>query len=182
MTPEDRGKPLRGPAAPPEEALAARRRRAAEEPLDVRWSAVEPVARLEVRNPAHRTRYEVLFPAFPRRDAALCTCTDFARRGLGTCKHIEAAWSWWEDHPSMPAGTAPPPAGRTDADLWRGIDRGLEALARRGPTTVRDLERVGRLLIEPPSDPDGEGGPARGTGGRGTGGRARSTPTSRGRP
>ena len=30
-----------------------------------------------------QTRYRVFLPGYPDRDGALCTCTDFARRGIG---------------------------------------------------------------------------------------------------
>src|SRR5271170_920842 len=83
-------------------AVAERRSRAVEEPLDVRLLAQEPFPLLEVRNPLHRTDYRVMLPTFPDRTVALCTCSDFARRGLGTCKHIEAAGRWLERHPNAP--------------------------------------------------------------------------------
>jgi hypothetical protein len=177
----------RGPSSPDrvpaEEALASRRRRAAEELLDVRLAARDPVVRLEVRNPIHRTSYSVLFPEFPRRDAAMCTCTDFARRGLGTCKHIEAGWGWLEEH-GVPPGTdpeAPPPTAV--GELWPAIDRRLEALRREGPRGIRDVERAGALLFEEPAAREEE--PERKAGEEvGRGGRRRRTPTrtSRARP
>jgi len=159
-----------------EEALASRRRRAAEEPLDVRLAAREPVVRLEVRNPVHRTSYAVVFPEYPLRGSALCTCTDFARRGLGSCKHIEAGWSWLEEH-GLPAGPDPdstPPTGA--GELWTAIDRRLDALRRERPQRMRDVERVGALLFEPPAAR--AEGPEKGTKeGVGGGGRRRRSPT-----
>jgi len=138
----------------PEEAIASRRRRAAEEPLDVRLTSRAPFVRLEVRNPLHRTSYAVVFPDYPRRTAAMCTCTDFARRGLGSCKHLEAGWSWLEERKEADLtpseGPAPVP------DLWPEIDRRLDALRREGAHSIRDIERAGAALVEePPAVPGG---------------------------
>ena len=137
-------------------ALASRRQRAAEEPLDVWLREREPVVELEVRNPIHRTSYRVLFPEYPGRGSALCTCTDFAKRGLGTCKHLEAGWSWLEGRRELPApsGTAPAPVGRSIAELWTEVERRMGAAGRLHPKSIRDVEALGRLLWE---DGPGEG-------------------------
>jgi hypothetical protein len=169
----------RGPSRPLDrdsaEERAARRRRAAEEPLDVRLASREPVVEVEVRNPIHRTSYRVLFPEFPGRGSALCTCTDFARRDLGTCKHIEAAWSWLEGQAELPELPAAPE--RPVAELWREADRRLAAMLSQGPKRIRDVERVGAVLFEPlPEKKAGEEvGPARRRDGP-------TTSTSRARP
>lgn len=166
-----------------EEALASRRRRAAEELLDVRLAARDPVVRLEVRNPIHRTSYSVVFPEYPQRASAMCTCTDFARRGLGSCKHIEAGWSWLEER-GLPSGSDPGsvPAAAV-AELWPAIDRQLEALRREGPRRIGDVERVGALLFEEPAargeTPERKVGEEVGRGGRR---RRAPTRTSRARP
>ncbi|MCI4339848.1 MAG: hypothetical protein L3J73_01075, partial [Thermoplasmata archaeon] len=81
----------RRPSEGDEEARTQRRVRALESPLDVRPRPDGRFVRLEVRNPVPGTRYDVLLPAFPDRSGGFCTCTDFARRGIGTCKHLEAA-------------------------------------------------------------------------------------------
>jgi hypothetical protein len=103
--------------------VAERRSRAVEEPLDVALLSREPFVLLEVRNPLHRTVYRVMLPLFPDRSVSLCTCTDFARRGLGTCKHIEAGGRWLERHPSLPATSPIPPFD--PAPVWEEIDRRL---------------------------------------------------------
>ena len=131
-----------------EEAREERRARSLEEPLDVLLRRRTPYPTLEVRNPVHRTRYRVLLPEFPEGSVALCTCTDFARRGLGTCKHVEAGVRWLSTHPGTePASTTDPPPPRTD-DLWSEIDR-RERL-RPPPATVRgrELARVGAALFD----------------------------------
>ncbi len=157
------------------EERAARRRRAAEEPLDVHWAPRGPVVEVEVRNPIHRTRYRVFFPEFPGRGSALCTCTDFARRALGTCKHIEAAWSWI---PSAPDGPPPPmPAERLGAGVWEEADRRLAELLTTPPERIRDVERAGEVLFEP--RPEKETGEEVGSARRRDGS---TTTTSRGRP
>ena len=104
--------------------MSERRSRALEEPLDLRLRQREPFPIVEVRNPLHRTTYLVLRPTFPERQPALCTCTDFARRGLGTCKHIEAVDRWLTAHPDA-APSPPPRPGPSAAAVWREIDRRL---------------------------------------------------------
>ena len=120
------------------ERVTERRVRALEEPLDVRRLA-GPYPRLEVRNPIRGTHYTVHLPADHDPDGAMCTCADFARRGLGTCKHIEAARRWLDERPEERAD----PTGRTEADrtaaaegLWRRVDRRRASIAsgpRRSP-------------------------------------------------
>ena len=113
---------------PPEELadeLSERRSRALEEPLDLRLRQREPYPVIEVRNPLHQTAYLVLRPGFPDLTPALCTCTDFARRGLGTCKHIEAANRWLANHPNAAPTPAPKPAPPV-SPLWTEIDRRVE--------------------------------------------------------
>ncbi len=147
--------PLRGSgrrrAAPPREEAAERARRrlrAVEEPLDVRVRRREPYLELEVRNPVHRTSYRVLLPAFPSREAVLCTCPDFARRGLGTCKHAEAAWGWLELHPDLPGGTDLGRRTRPLDALWASIDRRLDELRATSEPDIRAVERPGAVLFE----------------------------------
>jgi hypothetical protein len=109
-------------------AVAERRSRAVEEPLDVLLRLREPFPLLEVRNPLHRTSYRVLLPGFPDRAVTLCTCSDFARRGLGTCKHIEAAGRWLERHSTAsPTGVAPPLDGDS---VWAEVERRIAAPPR----------------------------------------------------
>ncbi len=135
-----------------------RRARALEEPLDFQ-RLPGPYPRLEVRNPVHGTHYLVLLPVYPDRGVALCTCADFARAGLGTCKHIEASIRWLGLHPE--AVPDPNPAAETGgAPMWEEIDRrarsvpsGLspahrmvyagEGLARADPKRAGKKERVG---------------------------------------
>jgi hypothetical protein len=166
------------------EALAARRRRAVEEPLDVRLRSREPYVELEVRNPIHRTSYRVLFPEYPGRASGLCTCTDFARRGLGTCKHLEAGWSWLAGLPELPEPTGPAGAPVPCDLLWQEIDRRLQRWGRSPPRRIRDLEDAGAVLFEEGPAPSGPPGAneAGGAGGRSRAGRTPSRPTSRARP
>jgi len=127
--------------------VSERRSRALEEPLDLRLRQREPFPIVEVRNPLHRTAYLVLRPAFPDRVPALCTCTDFARRGLGTCKHIEAAEPWLKNHPDVKPTLTPTP-GPSPASLWREIDRRLErASTSNRPASLRFRE-AGDVLFE----------------------------------
>ncbi len=128
-------------------AIAARRTRAIEEPLDVRLRSREPYPILEVRNPLHGTLYLALLPEFPDRASALCTCTDFARRGLGTCKHLEAGIEWLRVH-----GDARPllegRAGPSPSAVWKEIDRRSASVAgREGPESLR-FRRPGAALFE----------------------------------
>jgi hypothetical protein len=173
------GRPVSDP-----EAVRSRRLRAAEEPLDVRIRATEPFVRLEVLNPIHRTRYRVFLPLFPQRDTALCTCPDFARRGLGTCKHLEAVWSWLGTPPRLSGEVPAGPAGPSAERLWKEIDRRLVDLARSPPQGILDVDRPGDALWEVPHDgtidPENEGSGEKV--GRPRPRRTEPTPTSRARP
>ncbi|MCI4373788.1 MAG: hypothetical protein L3K02_09150 [Thermoplasmata archaeon] len=160
-------------------AVAERRSRAVEEPLDVVLLAREPFPLLEVRNPLHRTLYRVMIPAFPDRTVALCTCSDFARRGLGTCKHIEAGGRWMERHPSAPP-TFPGPAF-DPAPVWAEIDRKIDAPSR--PATPESLRwrAAGATLYERAGPPYVAKEEKKEEVGRGVKGRSKPSP-SRGRP
>jgi hypothetical protein len=134
------------PRAPPAQELAERRLRALEEPLTVRPRPGYSFPVLEVRNPIHRTRYLTLFPRAPSEDGALCTCTDFARRGLGSCKHLAAALAWLQRHAEEVA--AQPPVEGREAELWAEVDR-RNAQLRQGPVDdPRELSRPGAVLYE----------------------------------
>lgn len=136
----------RGPVVPadPEGARADRRSRALEEPLDVRARPDARFLRLEVTNPVRQTHYDVLFPEFPSLDAPFCTCTDFARRGIGTCKHIEAARIWLADpRRELPAPPPRPPG----APVWEEIDRRERGLPKLRSPAPRRLRHVGDALL-----------------------------------
>ncbi len=161
-------------------AVAERKSRAIEEPLDVVVLAQGPFPLLEVRNPLHGTAYRVTVPAWPDRSVALCTCTDFARRGLGTCKHIEAATRWLERHPSALA--AAPTVPVDGAAVWAEIDRRLAGLGMAtGPASLVWREPGAALYATAtPYRPEVE---KEGTEEVGRGRARRSTPSSsRGRP
>jgi len=126
----------RTPPGEEDRARAERRVRAIESPLDVRPRPDPRFVRLEVRNPVHDTRYDVALPAYPEREGGFCSCTDFARRGIGTCKHLEAAWLWVQEHsPEIPPRAEETP---TAAD-WAAIDR---ALRLQGKSREADPLRV----------------------------------------
>jgi hypothetical protein len=145
------GRPVADPRSRPDRAAVAERRaRSLEEPLDVRLRRGRPFVLLEVRNPLHRTMHEVLLPEFPSRESALCTCTDFARRGLGTCKHIEAGVRWLGEHPGTDPIESPPRLGARAARIWRRADAGLAAALRGGEIDPVRWRRAGRALIDAP--------------------------------
>jgi hypothetical protein len=119
-----------------------------EEPLDVRLRTANPYPLLEVRNPMHGTEYLVMLPEYPARSSALCTCTDFAKRGLGTCKHIEAGICWLGEHPdarpARPFGRESVPTAR----LWKRLDQRLNAVAPDRMPPGRRWRRAGAVLFE----------------------------------
>jgi hypothetical protein len=179
----DRREPRRPHAGPEDDpwAVAERRSRALEEPLDVRLERRDPFPLLEVRNPLHRTSYRVMLPTFPDRSVALCTCTDFARRGLGTCKHIEAAGRWLERHREAPPQRASPPFD--GEGVWQELDRRLDDLPGASGPVSRTWRRPGAVLVERAPPPWVEVlEKERGKEGVRRGGSARPTRTSRGRP
>lgn len=147
----------------------------------MRLRSREPLVDLEVRNPVHRTSYRVLFPEYPGRDAAFCSCTDFARRGLGTCKHVEAAWSWLQSAAKLPEAPLPLPERRAALELWREVDRRLGELGRAPIPTIREVERPGELLFEPVGVPASVPRKTGGASGRARADRSASTTSSRAR-
>jgi hypothetical protein len=126
--------------------------RAVTERLRVRPVPGQPFWVLAVRNPVHHTQYRVALPEYPAREARFCSCEDFARRGIGTCKHVEAATAWLESHPEI----ARPAERRVGiSGLWRAIDAARkESLSDLRPAPIR-LRAPGRVLFErstrPPS-------------------------------
>ena len=140
----------RGPSAraPPERLpwlRYDRMARAVTESLRVRPVSGQPFWVLDVRNPVHHTRYQVCLPEYPAGEARFCSCPDFARRGIGTCKHVEAATAWLASHPEA---DRPAPARRGVADAWRSIDAARRhAESENRPAAVR-LRAAGRVLFE----------------------------------
>ena len=128
--------------------VSERRSRALEEPLDLRLRQREPYPIVEVRNPLHRTTYLVLRPTYPDRVPAMCTCTDFARRGLGTCKHIEAADRWLTNHPNAAPSPPLPRALRSPAEVWTEIDHRLELEATSGRAPALRWREAGAALFD----------------------------------
>jgi hypothetical protein len=170
----------RGPDEDDPWAVAERKSRAVEEPLDIRLTAREPFPRVEVVNPLHHTVYEVLLPTYPDEDIALCTCTDFARRGLGTCKHIEAVRRWLGRHPNAPvSGPLPPPWDGTAA--WEEVDRRLATPAPPSLPASLAWRRAGAVLFERPAPSGVDEKEKTERVGRGDAAGAKPTP-SRGRP
>jgi hypothetical protein len=134
-------------------AVEQRRSRAAEEPLDVRLRRADVYPVLEVRNPIHGTAYTVLLPEFPSLSSALCSCTDFARRGLGTCKHIEAAHRWRSQHPDAIPDRPPADPARRGGPVWREIDRRLRELSGDPRPPSLRYRRPGDVLFEKGLEP-----------------------------
>jgi hypothetical protein len=116
--------------------------------LDVRRVQGPPsVPTFEVRNPRHRSHYTLYVPAYPDRSGAFCGCVDFARRDLGTCKHIEAAWLWLADHPEELRGDGDPAAS---LGLWSIIDRRLRHPRADDPPSGK-LRYAGEVLLLGPT-------------------------------
>jgi hypothetical protein len=96
-----------------------------------------------VRNPRHRSHYTLYVPVYPDRTGTFCGCVDFARRDLGTCKHIEAAWLWLADHPEAIRGDPDPDPA---AGLWTAIDRRLRHPRVSDPPSGR-VRHAGEVLL-----------------------------------
>lgn len=119
-----------------------------EERLSVRWRTEGALVLAEVRNPFHHTMHRVFFPAYPATEPVLCDCTDFARGGAGTCKHVEAARIEPADPTPSPLGAASRTAGGLSARLWKEVDRRLARLAERPDRRARAYRRAGSVLVE----------------------------------
>ncbi len=93
-----------------------------------------------------------MLPEYPARSGALCTCTDFARRGLGTCKHIEAGLRWFSEHleatPLRPYRTE----GSRIAAVWRKVDQRVSASVKDPSPAGRRWRRAGATLFERTTD------------------------------
>ncbi len=138
----------RSPRESAARAVLERRIRALEEPLDVSVRRRAPFLLLQVRNPVRGTAYRVAFPAYPSRDAALCTCVDFARRGLGTCKHLAAAERWLAEHPDpRPEASESRLAGPDPARVWAEVDRRSAVPPPSARAAVRLRWPGGALLL-----------------------------------
>ena len=97
-----------------------------------------------------------MLPEFPSPASALCTCEDFARRGLGTCKHIEAAYRWRGEHPDAPPLLSADPRAVRTRGLWKEIDRRLSAVTSRTEGSVRRRwRRAGAVLYDRPAPDPG---------------------------
>ena len=127
-----------------------RRSRAREELLDVRLDPKAPYLLADVANPIRGSRYRVHLPTGRSFEGALCECTDFSTRGLGTCKHLEAVRLWLVDHPEVGPPTAP---GRWPeaAAWWRELDARLAAGPRSRQPLARWWRSAGALLYAAPS-------------------------------
>ena len=88
-----------------------------------------------------------MLPTFPDSSTALCTCADFARRGLGTCKHIEAADRWLANHPDALPAPAPIRSVSPEA-VWQEIDRRLEREAKAPLPASRGVREAGAALYD----------------------------------
>ena len=126
-----------------------RRSRARVELLEVRPREGSDYPILTVSNPMHGTRYRVHLPAYPELEPGACECTDFAQRGVGTCKHLEAARSWVVEHRSELVRPRAPNLRTIAQRLWKAIDRGGE-FRDEGSTLPRSVlwRRRGAILYE----------------------------------
>jgi hypothetical protein len=138
--------------------------RAVTERLRVRPVPGQPFWVLTVRNPVHHTHYQVVLPEYPADEAVFCSCPDFARKGIGTCKHVEAAFSWLEVHPDLAAPAAAP---RGVSAVWRAVDAAQEASQAEGPPATVRLRLAGRALFETRTSSSGKG-PKKREGGKGS--------------
>lgn len=132
------------------QAREARRARAHSELFDVSEVPAYPYLLLRVGNPIRGTRYQVHLPTGPEGPEAVCECPDFGQRGLGTCKHLEAARLWLSDHPVLdrapPVDHEPP----WTAVFWSAFDSAV-AEGRTSPNLPWGLRNRlgGRLLFDP---------------------------------
>lgn len=142
--------PKAKPTAAERAALTEQRRhRAREELLDVHRKEGAPFLMLEVTNPLRQTHYRVFVPEYPQLATMACVCTDFGHRGLGTCKHLEAAREWLGRTPLV-APDRSSTTGVEAARIWREIDaRQASALRDRGPAALR-TRRPGAVLFDRP--------------------------------
>ena len=143
-------KPRRGETTSADRARLAedRRHRAQEELLEVRPKPSAPFLILEVSNPIRRTRYRVYAPEYPDLRTMACECTDFGHRGLGTCKHIEAARAWIPTRPASELREHRSSASGAIDRAWRSIDQQMSRLSRLDAGPSLRWRRPGAVLFE----------------------------------
>jgi hypothetical protein len=98
-------------------------------------------------------KYRVLVPDFPSREGAQCSCLDFLTRGLGTCKHLEAALAHAAAEPPADLSTRVTPPlsvpswSALEEEHAHALDKALATSGEEDPREVlRALRRVGRVL------------------------------------
>ncbi len=133
------------------EALEARRKRATSTHFHIEPAPGEVPA--YTVDSASGGSYRVLLPAFPSRDGAQCSCPDFLSRGLGTCKHLEAALAYAALNPPPPRPAAP-----VAPFPWMELERATGALLQEADAkgwsateTVRQMRRLGAGFLETPA-------------------------------
>ena len=99
---------------------------------------------LQVRNLRRQSQYTVFVPAYPDRTGAFCGCVDFARRDLGTCKHLEAAWLWLADQPPESIARRPPTG---PSPVWASVDRRARHRVPAGTPASARLRHLGGALL-----------------------------------
>ncbi|MCI4363630.1 MAG: hypothetical protein L3K13_04925 [Thermoplasmata archaeon] len=130
-----------------QEQRGLREQRGREELFDVRREAGVPFVAFQVTNPVRSTRYTVYWPTFPAPAPISCDCADFAHRGLGVCKHIEAVRLWTQEHAGEFEASAPSPDGKLAGNLWREIDRRSSALRAIPPVRASSLRWAEPVLL-----------------------------------
>jgi hypothetical protein len=129
----------------------AREQRGREELFDVRREVGHPFLAFQVSNPLRGTRYTVYWPTGTPEGPWSCDCADFAHRGLGFCKHIEAARIWALEHADELRSEPPrlPPA-RPTASTWQELDRRWAGRPTRNRVSLSTLRWAEPVLLEGP--------------------------------
>lgn len=134
-----------------------RRDRAARESFTFDFTPTEAGLPVWTVTSASGQSYRVVVPAFPDRDGVQCSCPDFMTRGLGTCKHTEAALAHAALHPPPIQVDPTPPTGQAGVG-WDTLERAHDdalTSARRpdgsldGESALMALRKAGRLLLAP---------------------------------
>jgi hypothetical protein len=112
-----------------------------------------PFLAFQVSNPLRGTRYTVYWPTGTTEGPWSCDCADFAHRGLGFCKHIEAARIWALEHAEELRPEAPgAPAALPALGSWRELDRRWVGLPDRDRVSLSTLRWAEPVLLEESKD------------------------------
>lgn len=119
--------------------IAKRRERARSEPMDIQLGDRSLWGTSTYRVTGKSGGVYTVELGMDAGAAHSCTCHDFARNGLGTCKHVEAVHYWAH-------GGEDADSGASAAETAAAVEAPAPAGKAEAPTGERSVERLHRLV------------------------------------